>query len=331
MTLGDLVKLLYRNLKLLIILPVAFAIVSVGWSVLTQGSYTAIASFITSGNLALAQGLASQESMSYSNSDIKVSCSSDSAIKQVMISATGSDSATCIDTANKVSEEAVKKYKTADANVIVSTSEASYAQSNTPSLLKTVLLAVFAGIFVAICVIVFLDVLKSPIKSRTNAESDSGLPVLGNVPSSEGRERLLANLQFRCGKRPSAIAVVPVGVATTAPVVARELASALESADVRVKLVKGSPHAKKFQVTVPPDAAIVVSCEPLSVGMGAAYIAHNADVTVLCISEWTDTRKQLLSTIRELELAKANVAGIAYLPEEKPVKEHKADKAPKGE
>lgn len=95
--------------------------------------------------------------------------------------------------------------------------------------------------------------------------------------------------------------------------------------------MKGSPHAKKFQVTVPPDAAIVVSCEPLSVGMGAAYIAHNADATVLCISEWTDTRKQLLSTIRELELAKANIAGIAYLPEEKPVKEHKTDKAPKGE
>lgn len=107
--------------------------------------------------------------------------------------------------------------------------------------------------------------------------------------------------------------------------------AALERSDVRVKLVKGSPHAKKFQVTVPPDAAIVVSCEPLSVGMGAAYIAHNADATVLCISEWTDTRKQLLSTIRELELAKANIAGIAYLPEEKPVKEHKTDKAPKGE
>ena len=131
--------------------------------------------------------------------------------------------------------------------------------------------------------------------------------------------------------RPSTIAVVPVGAETTAPIVARELAEALERSDVRVKLVKGSPHAKKFQVTVPEDAAIVVSCEPLDAGMGAAYIAHNADVTVLCVSEWTDSKRQLAATVQELELAKANIAGMAYLPEEKKPREPRRPKDPEGE
>lgn len=326
MTLSDLLKLLLRNLKLLIILPVALTIVAIGWSLLTHGNFTATASFITSGNLALAQGLASQEAAGYSSSDVTISCSSDSAIKQVMISATGSDSAACVDTANKVAEETIKKYKTADNTVTVSATNASYAQNDRPSLLKTALLAIFAGLFIAICIIVFIDALKSPIKSPENAENDSELPVLGLVPSSEGGERLLANLQFRCDKRPSAIAIVPVGTAATAPVVARELAAALERIEVRVKLVKGSPHAKKFQVNVPEDAAIVVSCEPITMGMGAAYIAHNADATILCVSEWTDSKKQLLSTLNELKLAKANIAGIAYLPEEKKPKEPKEPK-----
>lgn len=84
-----------------------------------------------------------------------------------------------------------------------------------------------------------VDGVRAPIKSPGEAESVCKLPILG-MPVAEGGERLLANLLFRCGERPSTIAVVPVGVESTAPVTARELASALERSDVRVKLVKGS-------------------------------------------------------------------------------------------
>lgn len=38
---------------------------------------------------------------------------------------------------------------------------------------------------------------------------------------------------------------------------------------------------------------------------------------MLCVTEWTDSKRQLLATMRELELAKANIAGLAYLPEDK--------------
>lgn len=317
MTILDLIKLIQRNLKLIIALPVLFAALAIAWSLFTQASYTATASFITNGDLAFAQGLANKEAATYSNSGIQISCSSQSSTKQIMISATGEDSSLCVESANAVAEKAVEEYKSISSSIIATVTKATSAARDTPSSIKMVLVALALGLFIAICIVALIDMIKAPIKSREDTESVSELLVLGTVPSSDGGDRLLANLQFCCEVRPLSVAVVPVGVATTAPATARELAGAFERSDVRVKLVKGSPHAKKFQVTVPPDAAIIVSCESLSAGMGAAYIAHNADATVLCVSEWTDSKRQLLSTLRELELAKANIAGIAYLPEEK--------------
>lgn len=331
MTLLDLLRLIKRNIKLVIALPVICVLFAVAWSMFTQGSYTATASFVTNGDLALAQGLAAKEASSHSNAEMQVSCSSVSASKQIVIKATGSNSSACIEAANNVANSTVRQYKEASNNIIATVSEASYAVSNSSSVLKVALLAILVGLFLAVCFVVFIDGIKAPIRSREDIESSSKLPVLGNVPSSDGGERLLANLQFCHGARPSTVAVVPIGVAMTAPVVARELAGALERSDVRVKLVKGSPHANKFQVSVPEDAAIVVSCEPLEVGMGAAYIAHGADVTVLCASEWADSRRQLVSVVRELGLAKAKIIGVAFLPEEKKAREPRRAKAPEGE
>lgn len=326
MTLHDLLRLLKRYFMLVVALPIACLIGTVAVLLLMPPSYVATSSFVTSGDLALAQGLASKEAASYSSSQVHVSSASLSSSKQVTITAVGADQNLCITAANEVANNAVKQYREANSSIVGTVSEATYAMYNGPSMIRSAIVAFFAGLLIAIFVIILLDAVKLPIKSRKDVEDESGFPVLGVAPSLEGGERLLANLQFCCNMRPSTIAVVPVGAETTAPIVARELAGALERSDVRVKLVKGSPHAKKFQVTVPEDAAIVVSCEPLDAGMGAAYIAHNADVTVLCVSEWTDSKRQLAATVQELELAKANIAGVTFLPEPKKAKEPKREK-----
>lgn len=331
MTLHDLLRLLKRYFTLVVALPVICLVGTVVVLMLMPPSYVATSSFVTSGDLALAQGLASKEAASYSSSQVHVSSASTSSSKQVTITATGADQNLCITAANEVANNAVRQYKEANSSIVGTVSEATYAMYNGPSMIRSAIVALFVGLFIAICLIIPFDAVKLPVKSRKDIEDECSLPVLGTALSQEGGERLLANLQFRCNGRPQTVAVVPVGVESTAPVVARELAGALERSDVRVKLVKGSPHAKKFQVSVPEDAAIVVSCEPLDAGMGAAYIAHNADATILCVSEWTDSRKQLASTVSELELAKANIAGVAYLPEEKKSREPKRAKEPEGE
>lgn len=328
MTVYDLLALLRRNLKLIIALPVICVIIAIALSLFAQSGYTATATFVTSGDLAFSQGLASNQAASYSNSSVRVTCTSSSSSKQVSVTATGSNPDECVEAANAVANAAVRQYKEANNSVIATVSEANYAASNGSSIVKDTLMALVIGLFAAVCIIVFLDYLKAPIKSREDAEQTSGLPVLSEIPHFGSGERLLANLQFRNDGKPSTIAVVPIGFAAIAPVVAKELAGALEHSDIRVKLVKGSPHARKFQVSVPDNAAVIVSCEPLDEGMGAAYVAHNADATIICVNEWVDSKKQLISTVRELELAKANTVGLVVVSEgkipEKPRDEKRA-------
>lgn len=310
-------RLIQRHLKLVIALPIIFAVVALAYSFFIQASYTATANFITNGDLAFAQGLASKEATSYAKSGVQISCSSQSSNKQVTISATGSDATQCIEAANTVANNAVSQYKSSSSSVIATVTEATSAVRNTPSPLRVAATAFALGLFVAICIVVLIDIAKAPIKSREDAENACELPVLGTGTSVEDGDRILANLQFACGKRPSTIAVVPIGQADSAVVISNELVNALERSSVRTRIVKGSPHARKFKVSVPEDAAVVVCCPPLAAGAGASYIANSSDATVLCVTEWTDSKRQLLATMRELELAKANIAGLAYLPEDK--------------
>ncbi len=317
MTILDLMRLIQLHLKLVIALPIIFAVVALAYSFFIQASYTATANFITNGDLAFAQGLASKEATSYAKSGVQISCSSQSSNKQVTISATGSDATQCIEAANTVANNAVSQYKSSSSSVIAAGTEATSAVRNTPSPLRVAATAFALGLFVAICIVVLIDIAKAPIKSREDAENACELPVLGTGTSVEDGDRILANLQFDCGKRPSTIAVVPIGQADSAVVISNELVNALERSSVRTRIVKGSPHARKFKVSVPEDAAVVVCCPPLAAGAGASYIANSSDATVLCVTEWTDSKRQLLATMRELELAKANIAGLAYLPEDK--------------
>lgn len=317
MTILDLMRLIQRHLKLVIALPIIFAVVALAYSFFIQASYTATANFITNGDLAFAQGLASKEATSYAKSGVQISCSSQSSNKQVTISATGSDATQCIEAANTVANNAVSQYKSSSSSVIATVTEATSAVRNTPSPLRVAATAFALGLFVAICIVVLIDIAKAPIKSREDAENACELPVLGTGTSVEDGDRILANLQFACGKRPSTIAVVPIGQADSAVVISNELVNALEHSSVRTRIVKGSPHARKFKVSVPEDAAVVVCCPPPAAGAGASYIANSSDATVLCVTEWTDSKRQLLATMRELELAKANIAGLAYLPEDK--------------
>ena len=332
MTILDLMRLIQRHLKLVIALPIIFAVVALAYSFFIQVSYTATANFITNGDLAFAQGLASKEATSYAKSGVQISCSSQSSNKQVTISATGSDATQCIEAANTVANNAVNQYKSSSSSVIATVTEATSAVRNTPSPLRVAATAFALGLFVAICIVVLIDIAKAPIKSREDAENACELPVLGTGTSVEDGDRILANLQFACGKRPSTIAVVPIGQADSAVIISKELVNALERSSVRTRIVKGSPHARKFKVSVPDDAAVVVCCPPLAAGAGASYIANSSDATVLCVTEWTDSKRQLLATMRELELAKANLAGLAYLPEDKEATEaaKAAKKAAKG-
>ena len=56
-----------------------------------------------------------------------------------------------------------------------------------------------------------------------------------------------------------------------------------------------------------------MECSSISEGMGAIYIAKEADITILCVREWLDSRKALTNLVEELMLAQCNIAGVVFL------------------
>ena len=92
-----------------------------------------------------------------------------------------------------------------------------------------------------------------------------------------------------------------------------ELASAIENSGIAVTRLQGSPHAQSFNPITLPNMVTIVECASLSEGMGAAYIAREADVTILCVNEWIDSRKVLVSVVEELQFAQVRPAGIVFL------------------
>lgn len=313
MTLLDLLKLIKRNLKLVILLPVICAAVTIIALLVMPANYTASASLVTNGDFALAQGFASTAVSSSSYSDVTLSTSPNSSSKQITITGKGSNADSCVKAVNAAAAATNEQIKGANGDAKVVVSEASSAANDSPSIPKSVIVAILAGLFIAICVIVVIDMIKAPIKSKENAESICELPILDELPTDDGGERLFANIQFRSDGRPSSIAVVPVGNIEAGASVARELAQAIEHAGMRVKVVRGAAHARQFKVNIPENAAVVVDCPSLEEGMGAAHIAHDAQATVVCVSEWESSQPQLVSTVQELTLAKANITGIAYV------------------
>ena len=63
MTILDLIRLIQRHLKLVIALPIIFGVIAVAWSSFTQTTYTATASFVTSGDISFAQALAKRRAI----------------------------------------------------------------------------------------------------------------------------------------------------------------------------------------------------------------------------------------------------------------------------
>lgn len=312
MTLLDLLKLIRHYLKLVIILPIVCAVLTAAVFVFMPSTYTAKATLLTNGDIALAGGYIQSAAAVYSQNGIEVTSKTDTSYKTITVTAQGNDYGGCIAAANATVLAAAEGYRNVNSQISVTTNEATFAENTGSSMPKTVLAALLAGFFVAICIVIIIDVVKAPIKSRNDIEAVSNLSVIGTIPNLDRGERLLANIRFLREELPSVIAVVPVGL-SGGTLTCAELSSAFERAGIAVTRIKGNPHAEGLNHTRLPGVVALVECAPLSQGMGAAYIAKEADMTILCASEWQDSCKALTFVVEELNFAKAKLGGVVYI------------------
>lgn len=312
MTLSDLLKLIRHHIRFVIATPIICALIATLVILLIPPTYEAKATLLTNGDIALASGFAQSEAEKYSQNGIEVVVKAETSSRTITITAEGADYGGCIAAANATVLAAANDVHAANDQTAISTNEATFAQNTAPSVLRTALLALLTGLFIAICVLVVIDMVKTPIKSKNDIEAATDLPVIGTIPNRDRGERLLANVRFLSDKAPSTIAIIPVGF-TGATLTCAELASAFEHAHTTVTRVKGSPHAEGLTSLALPEVVTIVECAPIAEGMGAVYIAKDADVTILCASEWRDSRKALTSVVEELRFAKAEIGGVVFL------------------
>ena len=217
MTLLELLHLLRKHLILVIALPivcaVAMAVVAYGFMANVYTAETSMYVLSQSGeentstlqsNLSASQMIANDvaaliESSRVTNAtaddlgldDLNgydISVSSETTSRVITLSVEGADPQEAADIANamaaNVSEVAREVMNVQSVNVV--DDAAAPEQPSGPSRTMYVAVAFLAGLFVAVAIVVLLDMLNTKVRSAEDAEELLGIPVIGRIPAMKG-------------------------------------------------------------------------------------------------------------------------------------------------
>lgn len=218
MTLLELFKLLRKHLALVVVLPVVLAIATAGFSWgLMQNQYTATVSvYVLTSNddtgsnttayndLTASQLMANDiatlaksetvqkrtaESLDMSSLDgYKISVEAGTTTRVISISVTAGKPDAAAIVANQIAAElssfAQEKMGVESVNVI-DAAQVPTSPSGPPRTMYTAV-AFLAGIFLAVAIVVLLDMLNTRVRNPEEAEELLGVPVIGRIPTIKG-------------------------------------------------------------------------------------------------------------------------------------------------
>lgn len=171
---------------------------------------------------------------------------------------------------------------------VFTVSEAKTAvASGSGGVLEYAAVGLMGGLFLVICVLLLVDSVRRPIKSRIDIANVTDLPVLAEGTDTQVGERLWTNVCFAFDGPPSSVCLLPVSEGGCDCV-----ASALQEA---------------------ARGVAIVSCCSLEGDLAGAIAAREADASVVVVRSWSDRASDLIDVSSELRLARANVVGIVFL------------------
>ncbi len=216
MTLLELFKLLRKHLKLVIILPVVMAIATAGvsWGLMANQYTSTVSVYVLSSseqssasqyNELTAGQLMANDVATLANSSIvlertaqelgmkslggfEVSVDSATTTRVIEISVEGDNAEQCAQIANKLAEvlSSVAQSVMGVENVnVIDQAEVPQAPSGPPRVMYTVV-AFLAGIFIAVAIVVIIDMVNTRVRTPEEAEGLLGVPVIGRIPTIKG-------------------------------------------------------------------------------------------------------------------------------------------------
>ena len=214
MTLLELLQLLRKKLWLIILMPILFGLVAAGvcWGTMSNDYTAEVSLYVLSKSSTTTTGTVSSSDMTasqYLANDISVMAKSDRVInatakslgvdnlngytvavdnsttnRVITLKVTGKNP----ESAAKVADALAKQTATVSVEVmnleavnIVDDAQVPSTPSG-PNRPMYTLVAILAGLFIAIAIVVLLDMVDTSIKSDEEAEELLGLPVLGRMP-----------------------------------------------------------------------------------------------------------------------------------------------------
>ena len=216
MTLLELFKLLRKHLKLVIILSVVMAIATAGvsWGLMANQYTSTVSVYVLSSseqsnasqyNELTAGQLMANDVATLANSSIvlertaqelgmkslggfEVSVDSATTTRVIEISVEGDNAEQCAQIANKLAEVllSVAQSVMGVENVnVIDQAEVPQAPSGPPRAMYTVV-AFLAGIFIAVAIVVIIDMVNTRVRTPEEAEELLGVPVIGRIPKIKG-------------------------------------------------------------------------------------------------------------------------------------------------
>lgn len=315
MTLLDLLQLIKRFIKLVVIIPVVCALVALVVMLVMPKDYQAVATITASNEVAAAGGIATTAASEASHNGITVKAATNANAKQITLTAEGHNAQSVQEAANSAAQSAANRAQESFSaqTFIVTTIAAAKDVSQSP--FKIALIVLLASLCIVIVCILGWDAVRCPVKSKTDIEEISQIPIIGKVPSQDHGERLFANVRFIAKSRLNTICIVPLSDPIASYQVTEELYEAASLLGINTEMFKADPHAEYLYTDTALADLNLVDCAPLSQGMGAAYLGRNADVVVLAVREWKDSTIEIKNVLSEFKIAGADLAGFVLLSE----------------
>lgn len=338
MTLNDLILLLKRYLKWVIIVPLACAVLAGGFVVAKDAgkaeSFTATATLtvtdptnsLSASNLTLQLNATAQNvSVDATTEKVKVTATAEDKTQSIKLSAASSSADEAEEAANRAAEEvadAMQETLSAQAEVFkregsVPTDGQLAAEQNAANMKAAALEA---------CVYTIL-----PAQVASNATS-SGVVKYAAVGLVGGLfVVVLALALYDSVKRPiktrqdvAQVTDLPIlngsGGSTGVELTRASLVTACGGVPKSICVVSESSKGKSFTEQLQSgfadfaDKAVTVSLlAPLTEDASGYFEAQKADATLICVATWKSTASSLASILEELKLAKANVVGIVLV------------------
>lgn len=281
MTLLDLCKLLKRNILLVIGLPILCALICGIVVHMQPSSFEAKASIATESSPVQIGNTATKAASAASVDGVTVTAATNTSSKTITFTAESSSSQAAINAVNSALNTTVirtvkdqleaesSSAQSGATNTATNTSatiapstdtanststgsamqitRAKTATDTSPSTVKYAAIAFLAGLFIAICIVVIIDMARGTMHSSRDIEEDYETKLLGRIPgcgkkkdapgvSENSRESLLANIRFAVGDRKS-VCLVGVGCADLATNACTEIARAASAALAKVLVI----------------------------------------------------------------------------------------------